>query len=309
LGGPGRYSLSALAREAHVSPSTARSVLQALGRPSPSRGERAYTEEDLELVRTHKRFLDAGLPRDEMLATARVLSQGLSQTAESIRQLVGNALLEPGATSAALGARYLQALDEFGPELQHLLELELRAHLRERLRGEFISEAERESGELADTEDVAVAFADLVDYTRLGEQVSPSTLGRIANKLAELAVASVQRPTRMVKTVGDAVMFVSPDPDALVRTVAELVRSIDERAKEFPELRVGLAYGAATNQAGDWFGPPVNLASRVTAAAKPGHIVATSEVVDRTDGFEWKRRRRRSFSGVSSRTRLFELVG
>jgi class 3 adenylate cyclase len=47
----------------------------------------------------------------------------------------------------------------------------------------------------------------------------------------------------------------------------------------------------------------------VTAAAKPGHIVATSEVVDRTDGFEWKRRRRRSFSGVSSRTRLFELVG
>jgi adenylate cyclase len=292
-----------------VSPATARAVLQALGRPNPGRGEKAFTEEDLELVRANKRFLDAGLPRDQLLATARVLSQGLSQTAESVRQLVGNALLEPGATSAGLGARYLQALDEFGPALDRVLALELRAHLRERMRGQFVSEAERESGELTDTEEVAVAFADLVDYTRLGEQISPAALGAIANKLAELAVGSVKKPVRMVKTVGDAVMFVSPEVDPLVHSVEKLVRSVDDRAEELPEVRVGLAYGAATNQAGDWFGPPVNLASRVTAAAKPGHILATSEVVDRANGFEWRRRRRRSFAGVSSRIRLFELVG
>jgi adenylate cyclase len=68
-----------------------------------------------------------------------------------------------------------------------------------------------------------------------------------------------------------------------------------------------VAFGAATNQAGDWFGPPVNLASRVTAAAKPGRILATDDVVERSDGFEWKRRRRRALAGISDRVRLYEL--
>jgi adenylate cyclase len=59
--------------------------------------------------------------------------------------------------------------------------------------------------------------------------------------------------------------------------------------------------------AGDWFGPPVNLASRVTAAAKPGRILATDDVVERSDGFEWKRRRRRALAGINDRVRLYEL--
>lgn len=307
FGGPGKHTLSGLARKSGVNTGIARSVMQALGRPSPSRGERLFTDEDVELVRAHKEFVDAGLPRDEMLAAARILSQGMAQTADALRQVVGNALLEPGVTSAGLGNRYVEAVDRFGPAMEKLLAFELRAHLRDRMRGAFVTEAERESGELADTDDVAVAFADLVDYTRLGEQLPPSALGDIAMQLAELSIACVKRPAEMVKTVGDAAMFVSPDVDPLLGTVVDLASCVEKKGERFPQVRVGVAFGAATNQAGDWFGPPVNIASRVTAAAKPGRILATDGVVDRSDGFEWKRRRRRALAGISDRVRLYEL--
>jgi adenylate cyclase len=72
-------------------------------------------------------------------------------------------------------------------------------------------------------------------------------------------------------------------------------------------VRVGVAFGAATNQAGDWFGPPVNLASRVTAAAKPGADPGDRRRRRSLRWFEWKRRRRRALAGISDRVRLYEL--
>jgi adenylate cyclase len=221
--------------------------------------------------------------------------------------VVGNALLEPGVSSLGLGRRYLDAVEALGPTIERLLAVELRAQLRDRIRETFVTEAERIAGELTDTDDVGVAFADLVDYTRLGEQLPPAALGGIAMQLSELAVRALARPVKMVKTVGDAAMFVSPDAVALVRTVSQLATEIDALGRDFPQVRVDVAHGAATNQAGDWFGPPVNLASRVTAVAKPGRILATDAVVDRAPGFAWKRRRRRWLAGVSDRVRLFEL--
>jgi hypothetical protein len=197
LGGPAKHTLSGLVREAGASTGIARSVMQALGRPHPSRGERLFTDEDVELVRAHKELVEAGLPRDEMLAAARILSQGIAQTADALRHVVGNALLEPGVTTAGLGTRHVEAVDRFGPAVEKLLAFELRAHLRDRMRGAFVTEAERASGELADTDDVAVAFADLVDYTRLGEQLPPAALGDIAMQPAELSIPCVKRPAKM----------------------------------------------------------------------------------------------------------------
>jgi hypothetical protein len=69
----------------------ARSVMQALGRPNPSRGERVFTDEDIELVRAHKEFVEAGLPRDEMLATDDVVerSDGFEWKRRRRRALAG----------------------------------------------------------------------------------------------------------------------------------------------------------------------------------------------------------------------------
>jgi hypothetical protein len=71
LGGPGRYTLSGLAHKSRVNTGIARSVMQALGRPNPSRGERLFTDEDVELVRAHRQFVDAGLPPSTSPAASR----------------------------------------------------------------------------------------------------------------------------------------------------------------------------------------------------------------------------------------------
>src|SRR4051812_11985055 len=105
LGDGTRHSLTSLAGKAHVQPQTARMVLQALGRPDPGRGQRPYTDEDVELARIAKSMLDAGLPKTELTEVARVIGLAMSQSAEAVRRMVGDALLEPGVSEERLGLR------------------------------------------------------------------------------------------------------------------------------------------------------------------------------------------------------------
>lgn len=308
LGGTPRYTLTAVARKVRLDTPYLRRLMQAAGRPNPAPRQRAFTDEDLELARLVRTFLDLGLPRDGLLDVARVLGQGMSQTADAIRRLVGDTFLQEGDSEYTLGLRYAEAADGLTPLVGDLLEYELRALLRDGISRNLVTEAERRSGELSGKEDVAVAFADLVDYTRLGEKLPLEDLGRIGTRLAELAGAALVRPTQLVKTIGDAAMFVSPDVPALVATVIALEEGVAAEGEEFPDLRAGIACGPATARGGDWFGATVNLASRITDAAKPGRVLATEEVVERAgDEHTWRRRRRRALKGIEGRTRLLSL--
>ena len=85
---------------------------------------------------------------------------------------------------------------------------------------------------------------------------------------------------RVVKQIGDAVMLVSPDAAAAVETCLALVERA-EAEEDFPPLRAGIAYGPAVNRWGDWFGSTVNVASRLTARARPGAVLVTEAVRDR----------------------------
>lgn len=307
LGGERRHSLTHVARAAQLSPDFVRAMMQAGGRPNPAPRERPFTDEDIELARLVRRFLDAGLPRAGLLEVSRVLSQGMSHAADAVRRLAGEALLEPGDSEYTVGLRYARAADELAPLAGQLMDLHFRAHLRDGIRRELVTEAERKAGRLAGTREVAVAFADLVDYTRLGERLPADELGSIAGRLHELSAAAVRQPARLVKTIGDAAMFVSPDTDQLLSTVLELVREIDAQGERFPSVRVGIAHGPATTRSGDWFGAPVNVASRVTDLAKPGRILATEAVVEQAPEHAWRRKRRRGLKGVDGRVRLFAL--
>jgi adenylate cyclase len=309
LGGAGCHTLSHVARTAGVPPAFLREVMQALGRPNPGPRERVFTDEDVELARLVRRFLDAGLPRDGLLEVARVLSQGMSHTAEAVRRLAGEALLEPGDSEYTVGLRYSQAVDQLGPMVPSMLTFQFRAHLRDGIRGELVTEAEREAGRLAGTREVAVAFADLVNYTHLGERLPAEDLGRIAGRLTQLAVAAVRRPVQLVKTIGDAAMFVSTDSTMLLDALLGLVDGVKAEGPEFPSIRAGVAYGPATARGGDWFGATVNLASRVAGVAKPGRILVTEAVQGQVKGYAWSRKRRRSLKGVEGRVRLYALEG
>jgi adenylate cyclase len=112
-----------------------------------------------------------------------------------------------------------------------------------------------------------------------------------------------------VKMIGDAAMFVSPETKPLIHTLQAIVARVDREDHGFPSIRVGIAYGPATNRAGDWFGSTVNLASRTTDAARPGRILATEEVKTQTTENDWKRARRlRSLKGINDRLRLYSLT-
>ena len=310
LGGAGRHSLTHVARESGLAPAFLRELMQAVGRPNPGRGERIFTDEDIETARVLKRFVEAGLPRRELLEVGRVMGQGMAQTSDAVRRLVGNALLRPGDSEYTVGLRFAQAADELAPLVPALLDQQFRAHLRDGMRRELVTEAEREIGRLAGTRDVAIAFADLVGYTRLGEQLPAEDLGRIAGRFADMAVGSVKRPVSLIKTIGDAAMFASPEVPALIATLQTLVKCVADEGESFPDVRVGIAYGPATTRGGDWFGAPVNVASRVTEVARPGRILATEEVREQAPDRPWHRRRRRSsLKGVDGRLRLFSLDG
>ena len=141
-------------------------------------------------------------------------------------------------------------------------------------------------------------------------QVSPDEMGRIAGRFAALVTGAVAPPVRVVKFIGDAVMLMSWEPAALLRTLLRLVEVVDGDADELPPLHGGAAHGPAVSRAGDWFGHAVNLASRITAVARPGTILADGALRRAAgDGFVWTRLSPRHLRGVEGHTVLHRLRG
>ena len=305
LGGRAEHSLTAVSEASGVPSRYLRELLQAIGRPNPPPRTHCFTDEDIELAQLVRALLDAGLPRDEVIEVARVLGQNTAQIAETVRQLVGNTFIEPGDSEHELGLRYAEAADTLAPLVPRLLDLIVRAHLREGIQRQVITDGERRTGSLANTQDVAVAFADFAGYTELGNRVASEELGSIAGRLGTLTTRALKTPVRLVKMVGDAVMLVSTDVPAMVATLVDLQRAVEEADPPLPKLRIGLTHGPATARAGDWYGATVNVASRVTESAKPGQLLATEDAVELDGDEAWRRRRRRRLKGVDGRVRVF----
>jgi adenylate cyclase len=182
--------------------------------------------------------------------------------------------------------------------------------LRHAMETEAINAAERAAGQpLPGAREVTVAFADLVGFTKLGEVVSSEELGQLAGRLADLTRDLTAPPVRFIKTIGDAVMFVCPDPAPLLDTVLKLVEVVDTD-NDFPRLRGGAASGMAVSRAGDWFGSPVNVASRVSGVARPGAVLVADsvrEVVGDGAGFSWSFVGPRRLKGIKNEVRLYRV--
>jgi adenylate cyclase len=267
---------------------------------------RVQSRADAESVLAAARLVDLGLDPAQVALTVRLLMDGLTGAAVTMRQAALHASLHPGATELEL-AQALEALThDAKPVLGPMVDALLRLALRHSVETEAINAVERTAGTMPGAREVAVAFADLVGFTRLGEQIPPEDLGLVAIRLADLARDVVASPVQFVKTIGDAVMLVCSDPLKLLRTVLDLVDAA--AAKDFPRLRVGLAFGHAVNRAGDWYGSPVNLASRVTGAAPPGAvrvIESAREAIGNPAGIEWSAPEARHLKGIRGEVRLY----
>lgn len=299
LGGSGAgYTAREIAELAGIDPGALLRLREAFGVPVGSLDDRDLTSEDLDAARRTKRFLDAGVPEEGLLEVSRVIGMAMAQIADSTRTLIGDTFWREGDTESDLGNRYAQVAAALLPTLRDSLEYPYRLHLREAIRSSFVTEAELESGRPAASQEVTVAFADLVGFTRLGESLDPSEIGALSGRLAEVARSVANPPVRLVKTIGDAAMLVSKDPAALISALLDLV----DRAEEdelLPPIRAGVAGGPAQARGGDWYGRPVNLASRITGAARPGSVLAEAGVAKAAaDGFRTSNAGRRHFKGI-----------
>ena len=306
VGAEPRYSMRQVGERVGVRPEFLMALRRAHGLPVPDVDAVVCSEGDLIAAATARRLLEAGVDEDQQLAVVRVLGHGLGQAAEAMRATVLSLVLEPSASEVELARRYAERVDAFMPMIGPMLEQMVRLHLRHTVRTEAISAAERAEGALPGAREVTVCFADLVGFTRLGEEVAPDELGRVAQRLVELAGEHLRGEVRLVKAIGDAAMLVSPEPSGLLDVALDLVEAADAEGADFPQLRVGMASGAALSRAGDWYGRPVNLASRVTAIARPGSVLATREVRDAAgEAYRWSSAGARSLKGVEGPVRLF----
>jgi adenylate cyclase len=303
--GEKRYSAAEVAEDAGLELEFLVRLLQALGAPIPEDHELSYTDQDLDAAKRAKLFMHAGLPEEGVLETSRIIGISMASLADANRDMVGEVFTEPGINERELAMRYAAAAKTMPSLLGETLLHAYRIHLREAIRQAVVTEAEVAQGRLQGSDEVTIAFADLVGFTSLGESMEIEELGQMTGRLFELASEAARPPVRLVKMIGDAAMFASRDPGPLMEAVVGLVDAAGDG--EIPSLKAGAAYGPALGRGGDWYGRPVNLAARITSVARPDSVLVDESVKDSLeeangDRFRFSFAGNRRFKGISGET-------
>jgi hypothetical protein len=279
----GLLSLREAGQRLEADPAHLQRVWRTFGLPDAGIDTPLLTELDVEAFQT---YLDvrAFLGEDTALGVARVVGVSLARITEaesSAMRMAMDAVDLARSGSEIETARAFSAVSQLVPRIGRMLDTMHRQHL----------EATRVHFERVDVGDRAafrcgVGFADLSGFTHLAHQLDLADLSMVLSVFEEQATATVHaRGGRIVKFLGDAVMWVCADPDELVGCAVDLVRH-PRAAMEGFELRAGVAYGLVLAQDGDYFGTPVNLASRLVARAEPGEVLTAGELVD-VLGVDW----------------------
>lgn len=265
----------------------------------------ALTDADVAALAAINDFLQAyGISSDTAIRFARLLGQTMSRVADALHSIVDHAIdemdgLPPGENDdlMVLAAQLVNPLIE--QELSYLLRRHLYAGAIRRIAGHDLEQP-----------DVTVGFADVVSFTRLSGQLAEADLADLAELLetfeATTADMITERGGRVVKLIGDAVLFVFDDPEPGARLALDLVESF---GGDQPDLRVGLTHGSVLSRLGDLFGPPVNLASRLVSYARPGSVLVDQMFVDRlgeVEDLRFRSIRPRDLKGIGT-TALYVL--
>jgi adenylate cyclase len=185
LAGDKTYSQRQIADEAGLELDHLRRYRQALGLAVPDADAEVLGSADLEGAKDTAAIAAAGFSTEDTLEVTRVLGRGMVRYAEALRTLFAQTFLEPGDTELALARRLQSQAEELLPLSSRLLDHVFLLHLQQLLRNDVLGIAERTSGKVSDRTDTAVAFADLVGFTELGETVDVEELGGLAGRLSK----------------------------------------------------------------------------------------------------------------------------
>jgi adenylate cyclase len=128
-------------------------------------------------------------------------------------------------------------------------------------------------------------FVDLTGFTRYTEEEGDEEALDLIERFIDTVEATLPSEATIVKTIGDEVMVVSPEPATLTEWAVGFLALFQER----PQPRVGIHYGAAVFRDGDYFGGDVNLAHRVVSRALGGEVLVTQALVDATGASDFLR--------------------
>jgi adenylate cyclase len=279
--GQPKYTAEEVAQLSGMSTDEAERLWIELGFPPVGPDRRHFTDADIEVLRMIS-DLQANWPiePDVVISMTRVLGQALSRVAyaqvESLEtRPVGQG---SGATPSPneLSGENLPLIAErlFDGTFDRFLSYAWRRHLAEAVR-------RRLEGHEADQ---IVGFADLVDYSSLTASMEPDDLADLISQFEQLAYRHVsQAGGRVLKLIGDAVMFTAPDPRAAASAALGIRTSrLDDLT--LPKVRVGMAMGPVVGIEGDIFGETVNRASRLSDVAHPGTVVVDDTLGRELDG-------------------------
>jgi adenylate cyclase len=300
----GRYTAAEVEERAGVPAGLVIRIRKLQGLPEPAPAERAFSDEDIAAAQSTRLFIDAGFGEDAIVTITRVLGEAMARLAATTTAGFAAAFLEPGDSEEDVAVRFSALAEKLVPALSPVLLATFKAHLREQVRRAVLSGEERESGQLAVEQEQAVCFVDLVGFTRLGGELEAQELGGVVGTFSELAADVAQAPVRLVKTIGDAAMFVSREPEPLVNAALRLVEAAG--ASDLPATRAGIAHGPTSFRAGDFYGHAVNLASRITGVARPGSVLSDERVRDATaHAFDWSFAGRHRLKGIGEAVPLY----
>jgi adenylate cyclase len=273
-----RYDLDAACEGTGLPPDELRHLWRSLGFPDPRPGEMVFSDVDLANLTAVAKLMHSGVVSPEVTyGMTRVVGSSMARIASALIDTVSSRAEEVGeAMTDEEGAGIIEPVtgdaSDFLPLFPAILEQVWRRHLQVAARRRLLR------GDLEDGSGVVVGFADLVGFTAIAQQVTDQELAEVVDQFEHLAYdIVVAGGGRVVKMIGDEVMFIVDDP-ANAAEIALGMAEASRDAAELSDVRVGMAIGPVVEREGDAFGVTVNLASRATGIAYPGTVVVSSHL-------------------------------
>jgi adenylate cyclase len=304
LGAPPRHTRIEVAELAGVSQDLAGRIWRALGFATHADDAVAFTDGDVAALRRVRAMLaDEVVDEQTLIRLTRALGQTTARLAQWQAEIMIGALLDPAEPPADADlAKILTTARRMLPEFEQVLVHVWRAQLAAAgTRLLTVADAATGVDGMPGRLNLAIGFVDLVSFTHLSLELDEQALAGLVEGFESCASDVIAaRGARLVKTLGDEVLFTAPDARTAALTGLELVDAIKDGGTG-PDVRVGFAYGPVVPMMGDVFGTTVNLAARLTTIARPGTIVVDEEMAGMlgdVSGIELRRLRRRPARGL-----------
>jgi adenylate cyclase len=281
--------------QAGVPLDVARELWRLLGFAEQDDDDIAFTEADVQALRYSHDLMKLGiLSPERQAALVRTWGRSFARLAEWQTRLLTEVALERDDPVEEITA----LTGEVMPRLETLQNYVWRQHLAKASRRMLTTESLG-----SDLTQLAVGFVDIVGFTSQSKELSDAELVTwIEFFEAECSAVVNDHGGRVIKNIGDEVLFVADDVVAAAEVALVLTARGAELDDEFPLVRAGLAYGEVVARLGDVLGPTVNIASRLTSIARPGSVLVDDGAHDRlsaddTPPFRFRKLRRTSVKG------------